>query len=102
MSLLAGGVIAAVIGLISLIFWWGDFIDLLQGAVPIFLLLGGALAIYVGFDEIQDKIREERQRQDEELEKAKEEIESAKAEACRYREELDKLKDEKKTDPKSN
>lgn len=96
MSLLTGGVIAAVLGLISLIFWWSDFINLLQGALPIFLLLGGALATYIGFDEIQDKIREERQRQDEELEKAKEEIESAKAEAERYREELDKLKDEKK------
>ena len=96
MSLLAGGVIAAVFGLISLIFWWGDFINLIQGALPIFMLLGGALAIYVGFDEIQDKIREERQRQDEELEKAKEEIESAKAQAERYREELDKLKGRQK------
>jgi hypothetical protein len=95
MSLLTGGAIAAIFGLISLIFWWGDFINLLQGALPIFMLLGGALAIYVGFDEIQDKIREERQRQDEELEKAREEIESAKAEADRYREELDKLKNGK-------
>lgn len=95
MSLLMGGAIAAVFGLISLIFWWGDFINLLQGALPIFMLLGGALAIYVGFDEIQDKIRDERQRQDEKLEKAREEIESAKAEADRYREELDKLKNGK-------
>jgi hypothetical protein len=93
MSLLTGGAIAAVFGLISLIFWWADFLAIIRGALPIFMLLGGALAIYVGFDEIQDKIREERQRQDEELEKAKEEIESAKAEAERYREELDKLKD---------
>ncbi len=96
MSLLTGGAITAVLGLIGLIFWWAEFINLLQGALPIFMLLGGALAIYVGFDEIQDKIREERQRQDEELEKAKEEIESAKAEAWRYREELDKLKKENK------
>jgi len=96
MSLLTGGVIAAVFGLISLIFWWADFLAIIRGALPIFLLMGGALAIYVGFDEIQDKIREERQRQDEELEKAKEEIESAKAEADRYREELDKLKVERK------
>lgn len=96
MSLLTGGAITAVLGLIGLIFWWAEFINLLQGALPIFMLLGGALAIYVGFDEIQDKIREERQRQDEELEKAKEEIESAKAEAWRYREELDKLKKESK------
>ncbi len=92
MSLLTGGAIAAVLGLISLIYWWGDFIDLIQGALPIFMLLGGILAIYVGFDEIQDKIREERQRQDEELEKAKEEIESVRAEAERYREELNKMK----------
>jgi uncharacterized protein (DUF3084 family) len=95
MSLLTGGAIAAVIGLISLIFWWADFLAIIRGALPIFLLLGGALAIYVGFDEIQDKIRDERQRQDEELEKAREEIESAKAEADRYREELDKLKNGK-------
>jgi cell division protein FtsB len=95
MSLLTGGVIAAVIGLISLIFWWADFLAIIRGALPIFLLLGGALAIYVGFDEIQDKIRDERQRQDEGLEKAREEIESAKAETDRYREELDKLKNGK-------
>lgn len=96
MSLLAGGGIAAVLGLISLIFWWSDFLAIIRGALPVFLLLGGALAVYVGFDEIQDKIREERKRQDEELEKAKEEIESAKAEAERYREELDKLREERK------
>ncbi len=96
MSLLTGGVIAALIGLISLIFWWADFLTIIRVALPIFLRLGGALAMYVGFDEIQDKIREERQRQDEELEKAREEIESAKAEADRYREELDKLKDGKR------
>jgi len=95
MSLLAGGVIGAILGLISLIFWWGDFLTILKGAIPISLLLGGLLAVYVGFDEIQDKIREERQRQDEELEKAKEEIESARAEAERYREELNKLKEPK-------
>jgi hypothetical protein len=95
MSLLTGGVIAAVFGLISLIFWWADFLVIIRGALPVFLLMGGALAIYVGFDEIQDKIREERQRQDEELEKAKEEIESAKAEAERYKEELSKLREPK-------
>jgi uncharacterized protein (DUF3084 family) len=95
MSLLTGGVITAVFGLISLIYWWSHFLNLIQGALPIFMLLGGALAIYVGFDEIQDKIRAERQRLDEELEKAKEEIESAKAETERYREELNRIKGEK-------
>src|SRR5512145_714118 len=95
MSLLAGGGIGAILGLISLIFRWGDFLTILKGAIPIRLLMGGLLAIYVGFDEIQDKIREERHRQDEELERAKEEMESARAEAERYREELNKLKEPK-------
>ena len=96
MSLLTGGVIAAVFGLISLIFWWADFMTIIKGALPISLLLGGALAIYVGIDEIQDKIREERQRQDDELEKAKEELDSIKAKAERYKEELNKLKETQK------
>ena len=95
MSLLMGGIVVAVLGLISLIFWWADFISIIRGAFPISLLLGGALAVYVGIDEIQDKIREERQRQNEKLENAKEEIELAKAKAERYKEELDKLKDVK-------
>jgi len=90
-----GGVVVAVLGLISLIFWWADFMSIIRGAFPISLLLGGALAVYVGIDEIQDKIREERQRQNEKLENAKEEIEMVKAQAERYKEELDKLKDVK-------
>jgi hypothetical protein len=90
-----GGVVVAVLGLISLIFWWADFISIIRGAFPISLLLGGALAVYVGIDEIQDKIREDRQRQNEKLENAKEEIELVKAQAERYKEELNKLKDVK-------
>jgi predicted ribosome quality control (RQC) complex YloA/Tae2 family protein len=93
MSLLIGGVIAAVLGLVSLIFWWVDFMTIIKGAFPISLLLGGALAVYVGIDEIQDKIREERLRNDEKLEKAHEEIEAAKAQAEKYKEELNKLKE---------
>jgi len=96
MSLLTGGVIAAVIGLISLIFWWTDFLAIIRGAAADFPVSGRRSGRVCGFDDIQDKIREERQRQNEELEKAREEIESAKAEAERYRDELDKLKDAKK------
>ena len=91
MSLLIGGVIAAVFGLISLIFFWSDFMTMIRGAFPIFLILGGALAIYVGIDELQEKDREERQRQEEKLEKAQKEIETIKAQAESYKEELNKL-----------
>ena len=95
MSLLIGGVISAIFGLISLIFCWSDFMTIVKGSFPIFLLLGGALAVYVGIDELQEKIREERQRQEEKLVKAQEEIELVKAQAERYKEELDKLKETK-------
>ena len=56
MSLLIGGIISGVIGLVSLIFWWGDFMTIVKGAFPICLLLGGALAVYVGIDEMQEKM----------------------------------------------
>ncbi len=59
MTALIGGVIAVVLGLIGIIGWWSEFIDLLQGAVPILLLLGGALAVYLGSEELKDKRRAE-------------------------------------------
>lgn len=59
MTALVGGVIAVVLGLIGIIGWWGEFIDLLQGAVPVLLLLGGALAAYLGSEELKDKRRAE-------------------------------------------
>lgn len=54
MKTLIGGSVAAVIGLIGLGIFWRDFFDLLAGAIPITLLLGGGLAIYLGFDELKD------------------------------------------------
>jgi hypothetical protein len=95
MSLLIGGIISAIFGLVSLIFCWSDFMTLIKGAFPIFLFLGGALAVYVGIDEMQEKNREERQRQEEKLAKAHEEIETIKAQAESYKEELNKLKESK-------
>lgn len=95
MSLLFGGIISAIFGLISLIFFWSDFMTIFKGSLPIFLILGGALAIYVGIDELQEKSREERLRQEEKLEKAQREIEAIKAQADSYKEELDKLKESK-------
>ena len=55
MAALAGGIAALVLGIIGIIFWWREFVDLLMGAVPVILLLGGALAAYLGFEEIKDK-----------------------------------------------
>ena len=54
MKTLIGGAIAAVIGVIGLAIWFGAFLQLLAGAIPVMLLLGGCLALYLGFDELKD------------------------------------------------
>ncbi|MBL0713698.1 MAG: hypothetical protein JJV98_08345 [Desulfosarcina sp.] len=54
MKTLVGGAAAAVLGLIGLVVWWSPFMTLLAGAIPLMLLLGGGLAIYLGFDELKD------------------------------------------------
>jgi len=96
MSLLIGGAVSVIIGLLGLILWWVDFLVILKGGIPIILILGGILAAYIGLDEIQDKLREERLRQEESLAKAREEIEMVRAQAEQYREELEKLKENTK------
>ncbi|MBW1925240.1 MAG: hypothetical protein JRJ35_17460 [Deltaproteobacteria bacterium] len=55
MAALAGGLVALVLGIIGIIVWFEDFIDLFKGGVPVMLILGGALAAYLGFEEIKDK-----------------------------------------------
>lgn len=54
MKTLIGGAIAAVIGVIGLAIWFGPFLQLLAGTIPSMLLLGGCLALYLGFDELKD------------------------------------------------
>lgn len=54
MKTLIGGAVAAALGLIGIVAWWGDFLTVLAGSIPVMLLLGGGLAIYLGFDEMKD------------------------------------------------
>jgi len=115
MAVLAGGVGAVVLGLIGLIFWWKEFLIILAGGIPIALLLGGALAVYVGIDEFKDKAQGKTEEEDKErelkkakeeleqvkakaerLSKAQEEVAKTKAEAEKYKEEVNKLKKETK------
>jgi len=99
MQLLIGGIVAVILGVIGFSFWWSAFITILQGGIPILMILGGILAVYVGMDAMQDKMREERQRQEEKLEKAREEIEKVKAQSEQYREEIERLKERTKNTP---
>jgi hypothetical protein len=93
MTLLMGGAVSAILGLVGLVVWIQDFFILLKGGLPVLLLLGGVIAVYIGFEEIQSKLREEREKQDEALAKAKEEIDLIKARAELYREELERMKE---------
>ena len=91
MKTLIGGAAAAVLGIIGLAVWWKPFLQLLAGAIPFALLSGGALAIYLGFDELKDTWRSKEEefgsvinKQDikeykGEVEKLKEEVEGLKA-----------------------
>lgn len=88
MKTLIGGAIAAALGLIGLGIWWSEFLMVLAGIIPVMLLLGGGLAIYLGFDELKDSWKkdetfESSSVQDDQVEK--------------YKQEIDELKDEIKS-----
>ena len=93
MKTLIGGAVAAVLGIIGLSVWWKPFLQLLAGAIPAVLLLGGGLAIYLGFDELKDSWKKEDPIPDtstdvEDVDKYKEEIDDLKKE-------IETLKEEK-------
>jgi hypothetical protein len=86
MAALAGGLAALVLGIIGIIAWWGYFVKALMAGIPIMLILGGALAAYLGFEEMKDKRTEETfgdttvDQKDEVIKNLKEEIQELKGE----------------------
>lgn len=60
MMALAGGLAALVLGIIGIIMWWGYFVKALMAGIPVMLILGGALATYLGIEEMKDKKAAER------------------------------------------
>jgi hypothetical protein len=84
MKTLIGGAVAAVLGLIGLSVWFSEFLQLLAGAIPVMLLLGGGLALYLGFDELKDSWKKDDTATDggaeEDSEKYKQEIDDLKQE----------------------
>ena len=85
MKTLIGGAAAAVLGIIGLTVWWSAFLQLLAGAIPITLLLGGGLAIYLGFDELKDSWKKDEPAVDSSF---------GSNEADQYKQEIEELKKE--------
>ena len=52
-----GGFLAVILGILLLIFWFGPFIHILQGTIPLILILGGGIALFIGITEIKDTLK---------------------------------------------
>jgi hypothetical protein len=87
MKTLIGGAVAAVLGLIGLSVWFKPFLQLLAGAIPIMLLLGGGLALYLGFDELKDTWKSKK-------EDAADTVVDESDDAEKYKKEIEDLKKE--------
>jgi len=85
MVALIGGLAALLLGVIGLFGWWDEFIWLIKGALPPVLILAGALAAYLGSEELKDKRRAE-------MEAAREPFTPSSEEAERYKREVEELK----------
>jgi hypothetical protein len=89
MKTLVGGAVAAALGLIGLGFWWKEFLAVLGGTIPAVLLLGGGLAIYLGFDEMKDTWKKDEPAA---APASPDEMEKYKSEISDLKKELDSLK----------
>ena len=54
MKIIIGGAIAVLLGLVGIGVWFPYLLAILKGTIPLVLLLGGSLALYLGFDELKD------------------------------------------------
>ncbi len=105
MTALAGGIGALVLGLILLIVWWGHFLTVLAGAIPIVLLIGGALAAYLGYEERKDQQQIEKEMNSAtpppvppEPYPTQEEFNRVKEESEKYKKEVEELQKKLKND----
>jgi len=53
MKILVGGIVAVILGVVGLIVWWPEFWQVLKGVIPILLVVGGVLGIYLGIEDLK-------------------------------------------------
>ena len=92
MKTLIGGAVCAVLGLIGISIWWKPFLQLLAGAIPVMLLLGGGLALYLGFDELKDTWKKDDKA---DISGTTDDVEKYKKEIDELKSEIEKLKSDK-------
>ncbi|NLI82521.1 MAG: hypothetical protein GX443_12675 [Deltaproteobacteria bacterium] len=98
MKVFVGGIAAAFLGFIGIFVFMGPFLHLLAGAIPLMLLVGGAMAAYLGYDEVKEKLPFSKKAEETTPSygstdsKYKEEAEKYKQEVDRLKEELEKAK----------
>ncbi len=95
MKTLIGGAIAAVLGIVGLSVWFKAFLQVLAGSIPVMLLLGGGLAVYLGFDELKDNWKKDETFDAEEKTGETEDAGKYKTEIEDLKKEIDSLKKEK-------
>jgi cell division protein FtsB len=81
------GIIALILGIIFIIKWFGLFIKALMATLPALFILGGALATYLGLEELKDKSTSD---------SFNDETSELKSEVQTLKEEIKELKEEKK------
>jgi hypothetical protein len=91
MKTLIGGAVAAILGVIGLAVWFHAFLQLLAGVIPVMLLMGGGLALYLGFDELKDTWKKDSP----EVEEADDDPEKYKKEINDLKKEIETLKSDK-------
>ena len=57
---IAIGIIVLILGIKGLTGWWGDFITVFKGCLPVIFILGGAIAVIAGVSEIKDELAAKR------------------------------------------
>lgn len=92
MKTLIGGAIAALLGLIGIVAWFPQFLTVIAGTIPVMLILGGALAIYLGIDELKDTWKQEESTESDAVSDA-----DSDEDVEKYKQEISQLKDEIET-----
>jgi hypothetical protein len=80
MAALFGGLAALILGIIGIIIFWGYFIKLLAAGIPVLLIIGGALATYLGIEELKDRKSAEKFEEKPDTTELKDEVQSLKKE----------------------